>query len=60
MLEECLWDEKSKLFKLRGVWDSGAKRKGKGQSIKSKVVEELEGYWTKLARQGRSLEETAM
>ena len=55
VLEECLWDEKSELFKLRGIWDSGVK----GKSPKSKILEELEGYWRKLARQGRSLEEAA-
>ena len=55
VLEECLWDEKSELFKLRGIWDSGVK----GQSPKSRILEELEGYWRKLARQGRSLEEVA-
>ena len=55
VLEECLWDEKSELFKLRGIWDSGVK----GKSSKSKILEELEGYWRKIARQGRSLEEAA-
>ena len=55
MLEECIWDEKSQLFQLRGIWDSGVKVK----SIKSIVLEELEGYWAKLASQGRSLEEAA-
>ena len=55
MLEECLWDEKSELFRLRGIWDSGVR----GQSPKSRILEELEGYWRKLARQGRSLEEVA-
>ena len=55
MLEECLWDEKSELFKLRGIWDSGVK----GKSPKSKILEELEGYWRKLAGQGMSLEEAA-
>ena len=55
VLEECLWDKKSELFKLRGIWDSGVK----GKSPKSKILEELEGYWRKLAGQGRSLEEAA-
>ena len=55
VLEECLWDEKSELFKLRGIWDSGVK----GKSPKSKILEELEGDWRKLAGQGRSLEEAA-
>ena len=55
VLEECLWDEKSQFFKLRGIWDSGVK----SQSPKFKILEELEGYWRKLARQGRSLEEAA-
>ena len=57
MLEECLWDEKSELFKLRGIWDSGVK----GQSPKSRILEELEGYWRKLSRRRwrRSLEEAA-
>ena len=55
VLEECLRDQKSKLFKLRGIWDSGVK----GQSPKSRILEELEGYWRELARQGRSLEEAA-
>ena len=55
MLEECVSDEKSKLFRLRGIWDSGVR----GQSPKSRILEELESYWRKLARQGRSLEEAA-
>ena len=55
MLEECVSDEKSQLFKLEGIWDSGVK----GQSPKSRVFEELEGYWRKSARQGMSLEEAA-
>ena len=55
VLEECLLDEKSQLFKLRGIWDSGVK----GQSPKSRILEELEGYWKELALQGRTLEEAA-
>ena len=55
VLEECLWDEKSELFKLRGIWDSGVK----GKSPKSKILEELEHFWKKLAKQGRTLEEAA-
>ena len=55
VLEECLWDEKSELFKLRGIWDSGVK----GKSPTPKILEELEGDWRKLAGQGRSLEEAA-
>ena len=55
MLEECVWDEKSRLFKLRGIWDSGVK----GQSPKSKILEELEHYWKELAQLGRTLEEAA-
>ena len=55
VLEECLWDETSQLFQLRGIWDSGVKVK----SIKFKILEELESYWRKLAQQGRSLEEAA-
>ena len=55
MLEECLWDETSQLFQLRGIRDSGVK----SQSPKFKILEELEGYWRKLARQGRGLEEAA-
>ena len=54
-MEECVWDEKSRLFQLRGIWDSGVKVK----SVKSIILEELEGYWKKLAQQGRSLEEAA-
>ena len=54
-LEECIWDEKSQFFKLRGIWDTGVKVK----SIKFKILEELESYWRKLAQQGRSLEEAA-
>ena len=52
VLEECVWDEYSQLFQLRGFWDSGVK-------VKSKILEELEGYWRRLAQQGRSLEEAA-
>ena len=52
VLEECLWDENSHLFQLRGLWESGVK-------VKEKILEELENYWRKLARQGRSLEEAA-
>ena len=55
VLEECLLDEKSQLFKLRGIWDSGVK----GQSPKSRILEELEGYWKELALQGRTLKEAA-
>ena len=55
VLEECLLDEKSQLFKLRGIWDSGVK----GQSPKSRILEELEGFWEELALQGRTLEEAA-
>ena len=52
VLEEGVWDENSRLFQLRGFWHSGVK-------VKEKILEELEGYWRKLARQGRSLEEVA-
>ena len=55
VLEECVSDEKSHLSKLEGIWDSGVK----GQSPKSRILEELESYWRELARQGRSLEEAA-
>ena len=55
VLEECLLDEKNQLSKLRGIWDSGVK----GQSPKSRILEELEGYWKELALQGRTLEEAA-
>ena len=52
VLEECLWDEKSQFFQLRGIWDSGVK----AQSPKFKILEELESYWRSL---GRGLEEAA-
>ena len=52
VLEECIWDENSQLFQLRGFWNSGVK-------VKSRILEELEAYWTRLALQGRSLEEAA-
>ena len=55
VLEECLRDKKSRFFKPRGDWDSGVK----GQSPRSKVVGELESYWSTLARRGRTLEEAA-
>ena len=55
MLEECVWDETSRLFQLCGIWDSGVK----GKSPKSKILEELEHYWKKLAKLGRTLEEAA-
>ena len=55
VLEECLWDEKSQFFKLRGFWDTGVK----AQRPKFKILEELESYWRKLAQQGRGLEEAA-
>ena len=55
VLEKCIWDEKSQFFQLRGLWDTGVK----SQSLKFKILEELEGYWRKLAQQGRSLEEAA-
>ena len=55
VLEECVSDEKSELFRLRGIWDSGVK----SQSPKSRILVELEHYWIKLAIQGRSLEEAA-
>ena len=52
VLEECVWNENSNLFQLRGFWESGVK-------VKEKILGELEGHWRKLARQGRSLEEVA-
>ena len=52
VLEECLWDENSRLFQLRGFWNSGVK-------VKEQILEELEHYWWMLALQGRSLEEAA-
>ena len=55
VLEKCVSDEKRELFRLRGIWDSGVK----GQSPKSRILEELESYWRELAQQGRSLEEAA-
>ena len=55
MLEECIRDERRELFKLGKIWGTG----DKVNSIKFKILEELEGYWRKLARQGRSLEEAA-
>ena len=55
VLEECVSDERSELFKLSIIWDTG----DKDNSFKFKILEELESYWRKLARQGRSLEEAA-
>ena len=55
VLEECIWDESLQVFKLSIIWDTG----DKDNSIKFKILEELEGYWRKLAQQGRSLEEAA-
>ena len=55
VLEECIRDERRELFKLGKIWGTG----DKVNSIKFKILEELEGYWRKLARQGRSLEEAA-
>ena len=52
VLEECLWDEKSQFFKLRGFWDTGVK----AQSPKFKILAELEAYWGSF---GRSMEEAA-
>ena len=52
VLEECLLDEKNQLSKLRGIWDSGV-------NVKSRILEELEGYWKELALQGRTLEDAA-
>ena len=52
VLEECIWDENSQLFQMRGFWNSGVK-------VKSRILEELEAYWTRLALQGRSLEEAS-
>ena len=52
VLEECLWDEKSQFFKLRGFWDTGVN----AQSPQFKILEELESYWRSL---GRGLEEAA-
>jgi len=52
VLEECIWDENSQLFQLRGFWNSGVK-------VKSRILGELEAYWRRLALQGRSLEEAA-
>ena len=55
VLEECVWDESLQVFKLSIIWDTGDEE----NSIKFKILEELEGYWRKLARKGRSLEEAA-
>ena len=55
VLEECIQDERRELFKLSIIWGSG----DKDNSIKFKILEELESYWRKLARRGRSLEEAA-
>ena len=55
VLEECVWDESLQVFKLSIIWDTG----DEDNSIKFKILKQLEGYWKKLARQGRSLEEVA-
>ena len=55
VLEECIWDESLQVFKLSIIWDTG----DKDNSFKFKILEELEGNWRNLARQGRSLEEAA-
>ena len=35
VLEECVWDENSRLFHLRGFWNSGVK-------VKEQILKELE------------------
>ena len=55
VLEECVWDESLQVFKLSIIWDTG----DEDNSIKFKILKQLEGYWRKLAQQGRSLEEVA-
>ena len=52
VLEECVWDERSQFFQLRGIWDTGVK----AQSPKFKILAELEAYWGSF---GRSMEEAA-
>ena len=59
VLEECLLDERREISKLWAIWDSGVKRESDSQSVKWRILEELEGYWRMLAQQGRSLEEAA-
>ena len=50
---ECLLDKRREIFKLGKIWDLGVQ----GESVKSKILGDLEGYWAMLAQQGRSLEE---
>ena len=51
VLDEGPSNKVSPLSKLGKVWGSGV--------IKDKILEKPDHYWSKLAQQGRSLEETA-
>ena len=55
VVTECLLDERREISKLWNIWDLGVQ----GESVKSKILGDLEGYWAMLAQQWRSLEEAA-
>ena len=51
LLEEGVYYEGSPLFQLRGqIWE---------EVVQPRILEELEKYWRKLAKKGRTLEEAA-
>ena len=51
ILEEGVFCEKSPLFQVRGqIWE---------EVVRPRILEELDKYWRKLAKKGRTLEEAA-
>ena len=55
VLEECINDDNSSLSMLKRIWSDGA-----AGNLEGRISEELNHYWTRLAReQGRTLEEAA-
>jgi len=54
VLEECINDDNSSLSMLKRIWSDGA-----AGNLEGRIMEELNHYWTGLAKQGRTLEEAA-
>ena len=54
VLEECINDDDSSLSMVKRIWSDGA-----AGNLEGRILEELNHYWTGLAKQGRTLEEAA-
>ena len=54
VLEECINDDDSSLSMVKRIWSDGA-----AGNLEGRIMEELNHYWTGLAKQGRTLEEAA-